>query len=96
MLSLADVRKIAFLARLGITDKEAEQFAKDLGAVLEYFSILERADVSGIEPMTHARVSVEPAREDVQLKRTKEAGARALVDMVPSSQDGYIKVKSIL
>jgi len=65
-LSLADVRRIASLARLELSPEEERLFAGQLSAILDYVRQLETLDVSGVEPMTHALAAGEPAplRED--------------------------------
>ena len=40
------VRKVAKVARLDLTDQEAEEFSKDLEEILEYFSVLDDAPSS--------------------------------------------------
>lgn len=40
MISKEEVKKIAKLARIGITEKEAEKFQKEFSAILDYFNIL--------------------------------------------------------
>jgi len=65
-LSLAEVRRIANLARLKLTAEEEELFRGQLSAVLEYVEQLAQLDVSEVEPMTHALAAGEapPLRDD--------------------------------
>jgi aspartyl-tRNA(Asn)/glutamyl-tRNA(Gln) amidotransferase subunit C len=66
-LSLDDVRRIAVLARLRLSEEEERVFVGQLSAILEYVELLRELDVSGVEPMTHALASgdVAPWREDL-------------------------------
>lgn len=66
-LSQEDVRRIAQLARLELTESEERLFAGQLSAILDFVKQLEELDVSGVEPMTHALAAGEPSglREDV-------------------------------
>ncbi len=66
-LSLDEVRRIAVLARLKLSPEEERLFQGQLSAILDYVRQLEELDVAGVEPMTHALASGEPAplREDV-------------------------------
>jgi aspartyl-tRNA(Asn)/glutamyl-tRNA(Gln) amidotransferase subunit C len=59
-LSLDDVRRLASLARLRLSDEEQRLFAGQLSAVLDYARQLEELDLAGVEPMTHALASGEP------------------------------------
>ena len=53
-LSRDEVRKVAKLARLKLTEDEVEVFTAQLGQILEYVHILDRLDTRDIEPMAHA------------------------------------------
>jgi aspartyl-tRNA(Asn)/glutamyl-tRNA(Gln) amidotransferase subunit C len=52
--SHVDVRKVALLARLKLSDAEAEHFASQLGDVLGYIKLLEEVNTEEIDPMVHA------------------------------------------
>ncbi|MFH1929856.1 MAG: Asp-tRNA(Asn)/Glu-tRNA(Gln) amidotransferase subunit GatC [Chloroflexota bacterium] len=49
-LSHEEVRHIAELAKLGITDEEVEQFSEQLSAILEYAEVINRLDTDAIPP----------------------------------------------
>lgn len=49
-----DVRYVAHLARLHLTDEEVSRFTDQLGQVLEYVRQLDALDVEGVEPTAHA------------------------------------------
>jgi len=49
-----DVRYVARLARIDLTDEEVGRFQSQLSRVLEYVEQLGRLDVSGVEPTAHA------------------------------------------
>ena len=49
-----DVRYVAKLARLHLSDEEARVFQEQLGQVLEYADKLREVDVSGVEAAAHA------------------------------------------
>jgi aspartyl-tRNA(Asn)/glutamyl-tRNA(Gln) amidotransferase subunit C len=61
-LSLAEVRRIAALARLRLSPEEERTFAVQLSAILDHVRQLEELDVSGVEPMTHALAADESPR----------------------------------
>jgi aspartyl-tRNA(Asn)/glutamyl-tRNA(Gln) amidotransferase subunit C len=44
-----DVRYVADLTRLKLTDQEVERFQKQLGDILGYIEQLQKVDVSGVE-----------------------------------------------
>ncbi len=60
-----NVRHIANLARIELTDDEATQFQSQIGQVLEYVAKMRTVDVTGIEPTAHAYPIYNVFREDV-------------------------------
>ena len=63
-ISRATVIQIASLARLELTEGEAEQMAHDLGEILDYVATLSELDTTGIEPTAHALPLATPLRPD--------------------------------
>ena len=64
MLSGDDVAKVALLARLNLTEAERQEYAVQLGRLLDYVRILDEADTADVEPMAHAVDLVNVLRED--------------------------------
>lgn len=60
-----DIKHLKMLARLDLTEEEEIKFARQLGSILEYFHQLERVDVTGIEPTSHAYPQENVWQEDV-------------------------------
>lgn len=52
-LTKTDVLHVAKLARLQLTDEQAERYQGQLTTVLEHFAKLGELDVDGVEPMAH-------------------------------------------
>jgi aspartyl-tRNA(Asn)/glutamyl-tRNA(Gln) amidotransferase subunit C len=61
-----DVAYIARLARINLTEAEAELFQKQLDDVLKYVEKLRQADVSHVEVAAHALPIFNVFREDAQ------------------------------
>lgn len=59
-----DVRYVAHLARLHLTDEEAAQFQGQLDQVLEHVRELGKLDVEGVEPTAHAMPVQNVFRDD--------------------------------
>jgi aspartyl-tRNA(Asn)/glutamyl-tRNA(Gln) amidotransferase subunit C len=59
-----EVREIAQLARLELSDQEIERLTSDLDAILGYVDALKELDTAAIEPMTHAVPFDCPLRAD--------------------------------
>jgi aspartyl-tRNA(Asn)/glutamyl-tRNA(Gln) amidotransferase subunit C len=60
-----DVRYVANLARLDLTDAEARRFQGQLDQIVSYFNDLRGVDVDGVEPMAHAVPIQNVFRDDV-------------------------------
>ncbi len=65
MLAPEDVRKVASLARLKLSDDEIAEFSEQLGNVLDYVEVLNELDVTDVEPMAHAAEVTNVLRDDV-------------------------------
>lgn len=64
-LTLADVEKIAELARLELTDDEKNQYREQLSAILDHAAVLDELDLTGVSPTTHAVTRQNILRDDV-------------------------------
>ena len=53
-LSNQQVRQVARLSRLHLSDEEVEQFTRQLGRVLDYMAKLEELDLDQVEPLAAA------------------------------------------
>lgn len=89
-----DVKKLAKLARLGLKDQEIEALAPQMTEVLNFAKQLDEIDVSGVEPTSQVMGLRNILRED------KIEGSlitrEELLSNAPQSEDGFIKVKSVL
>ncbi|MFZ4683715.1 MAG: Asp-tRNA(Asn)/Glu-tRNA(Gln) amidotransferase subunit GatC [Terrimicrobiaceae bacterium] len=59
-----NVRNVARLARLALSEEEISTFQGQLGRVLEHIEHLKKLDVSGVEPTAHTYPVFNVTRED--------------------------------
>lgn len=64
-LTLADVEKIANLARLELTEEEKVKYQKQLSAVLTYVEHLNELELEDVPPTIHAVAQQNILRDDV-------------------------------
>ena len=64
MASTIDVKYVAHLARLSLTDAEETKLGDQLNHILGYVEKLKELDVTGIEPTAHAVPMVNVTRPD--------------------------------
>lgn len=74
-----DVRRIARLSRLRLSEAEVDRMEIELGSILGSMATLEKLDVSGVPPTFHAVEMATPLRDDVVVPglRREEALAAA-------------------
>lgn len=93
MISTDEVKHIAGLARIGVTEKELEKFSHDLSAVLDWIAQLEEADIANTIPTARISGSINVSREDVVYDFAEK---EKIVELFPEKKNGYDKVKSVL
>ncbi|MGB7158915.1 MAG: Asp-tRNA(Asn)/Glu-tRNA(Gln) amidotransferase subunit GatC [Tepidisphaeraceae bacterium] len=54
IITPADVRKVAKLARLALDDAQLDRLASQLESILGYVKKIGQVDVAGVEPLAHA------------------------------------------
>jgi aspartyl-tRNA(Asn)/glutamyl-tRNA(Gln) amidotransferase subunit C len=88
-----DIKHIAKLARIKLTEKEEEKFEKELSSVLDFINQLNKVDTSKVDPAYQITGLVNSFREDGDRKGLP---SEKLVDQAPQKENGFVKVKSIL
>jgi aspartyl-tRNA(Asn)/glutamyl-tRNA(Gln) amidotransferase subunit C len=92
-LTLADVHRIAHLARIEIDAAAAREVHAKLEAIFAMINELQAVDTTSIAPMAHAQDVMLPLREDVVTERD----ARALYQSVaPATEDGLYLVPKVI
>ncbi|KEZ48210.1 MULTISPECIES: Asp-tRNA(Asn)/Glu-tRNA(Gln) amidotransferase subunit GatC [Bacillaceae] len=92
-ISKEEVKHVANLARLAITEEETEMFTTQLDAIITFAEQLNELDTTGVEPTTHVLEMKNILRED---KAEKGLPVEDVVKNAPDHKDGYIRVPSIL
>lgn len=96
-LTEKEVRYVAGLANLSLSDEEMGQMVHDLGGILEQMDRLAEIDTTGVEPMSQvlydAGDETATLRDDVE--RTP-LGTDAAVANAPVSGGGYYKVPLVI
>ena len=63
-LTIDEVRSIAYLARLHLTEEELNRYAGQLSSILEYAARLQEVDTSHISPTSYVLPITTPLRKD--------------------------------
>jgi aspartyl-tRNA(Asn)/glutamyl-tRNA(Gln) amidotransferase subunit C len=81
-LSLDDVRRIAYLARIDVTDAEAGAVLTKLTGVFGMIEELQKVDTDGVEPMSHAQDIALRLREDRVTEQDQREGFQSIAPQV--------------
>ena len=93
ILSADDVRYVAQLTHLSLTDEEVEKLRAELSACLTHFQTLQEVDTTGVEPTGHSTDVVSVMRDD----EPRDSLPRSeILANAPHSEDDYVRVLPIL
>jgi aspartyl-tRNA(Asn)/glutamyl-tRNA(Gln) amidotransferase subunit C len=87
------VRRVAHLARIAVSDEEAEALRADLNAILGFVEQLNEVDVTGVEPMTAVVAMKMKQREDVV---TEGGNAGEIVANAPAAEGSLFQVPKVV
>ncbi|MBP6904621.1 MAG: Asp-tRNA(Asn)/Glu-tRNA(Gln) amidotransferase subunit GatC [Candidatus Pacebacteria bacterium] len=90
-MDIEEVRKLAHLARISVSDEELEGFAKDIGNIIGFVDRVRTVEL-GIAPDT-AGSETNVFRDDMV---DPLAGVYDLVECAPLHQDGFVKVPKVI
>ena len=92
-ISEEQVRKVAELSRLDLTDEEVLEFAGQLSSILEYTEKMNKLGTDKVDPMSHPLPISNCFRED----SVKESlGTEKTLGNAPQRDGEYFKVPKIL
>ncbi len=91
MISNEEVKRLAALARIELTDKETETFAKDIGAILSYVDAVKAVSSKSVEAGDFNLKNV--LSEDVV--REGKSYTKSILENAPNTSGDYIAVKII-
>jgi aspartyl-tRNA(Asn)/glutamyl-tRNA(Gln) amidotransferase subunit C len=92
-----DIRQVAKLAHLEISDAEVELYTPQMDNIVKYIEQLNELDTDAIEPMlgglTEAGKETLTIREDIP---GSSLGQKAALDQAPSAVAGHFQVPKVL
>ena len=93
MLSKDAVQHIAKLARLNLTEAEAESFSHQLSAILDSFNELAKVDTTGVQPLVTPTEMTVALRADVV---EENKNTEALLQNAPARAGNLFKVPPVV
>ena len=87
-------KKIAFLARIGLSEKEEEEFSKDLSNILKWMEDLKKIDVKDVEPLRNVNDIELLEREDIEF--SKNIKQEKLLHNAPEKNGNFFTVPKVI
>jgi aspartyl-tRNA(Asn)/glutamyl-tRNA(Gln) amidotransferase subunit C len=92
-LTLQEVKRVAWLARIEITEAEAAAAAGPLNDIFKLIEQMQSVDTEGVAPMAHAQDVMQRLRED----KVTESDQHALYQSIaPQVEDGLYLVPKVI
>jgi aspartyl-tRNA(Asn)/glutamyl-tRNA(Gln) amidotransferase subunit C len=92
-VSDADVKKIAKLARLRLTDEEVKKYGDQLTKILDAMTELGKLDTKDVPPTTSVLGVTDVMRED---EPRPFEGRERLIENAPDHDGPYFKVRKVI
>ena len=92
-LKIEDVKRVAHLARIAVTQAEAEEVLAKLTGIFALIEDMRRVDTTGIAPMSHAADVTLELRDDAVTETDKRELYQAVA---PATADGLYLVPKVI
>lgn len=93
-ISREDLRSLAHLARIGLSEEEEIRLSKELEGILGYVDRLQNIDTAGVPEAANAPIHADAFRPD-EVVNCDEADHALILDNFPASQSGYLKAPAV-
>lgn len=94
-LSTSEVKHVAHLARLELSDKEVEIFKRQLSEVVDYMGKLKKVDISGSKAIIQTTELKNVLRSD-EVEGERTLGQEEALSGTESVVNGYFEVPALL
>lgn len=92
-LSESEVRHVALLARLALSDEQIETLQGELNSILGHIDTIQQLDLAGVEPTAHAI----PMVNETRLDEPRPGLSRDLaLKNAPQAEDGAFVIPQIV
>ena len=92
-LTTEEVRLIAALARVAMTDEELERMRDQMSNILGHFDALQQVDTEGVEPTGHS-VGLESIMRDDEVEECTPRDE--ILANAPLREGDFIRVRAVL
>ena len=88
-----DVRYVANLARINLSDEEVERFGSQLDGVMGHIEKLSEVNIEGIEPTCHTNLDSNRVRKDEPVESLPPEG---FLQNTPDQSQGQLRVPKVV
>ncbi len=92
-VDLATVKRVARLARIAVSEEDAERMTGELNGILGFVAQLDEVNVDGVEPLTSIIPMALRRREDVV---TDGAKVEDVIANAPASEENFFVVPKVV
>jgi aspartyl-tRNA(Asn)/glutamyl-tRNA(Gln) amidotransferase subunit C len=92
-ISKEEIQHLADLAKIEITDTEADKYRDELGDIIDYAEKLDELDLEDVPATTHSIEIDAPLRDDNSEHRLSQDQA---LQNAPDSEDGQFRVPNVV
>ena len=92
-VDLVTVKRVARLARIAVSEEDAERMTGELNGILGFVAQLDEVNVDGVEPLTSIIPMALRRREDAV---TDGAKAEDIVANAPASEENFFVVPKVV
>jgi len=92
-LTADEVRQIAALARVGMTEDDIQRMGEEMSHILENFDVLDQVDTDGVEPTGHSVELTSVMRDD---EATESLPIDDMLANAPAREEDLIRVRAVL
>ena len=93
-LSIDEIKNVAKLARISLSDKELDKMSVEASSILEFVETIQNTNTDGVIATSQVTGLTDVWRDD-EVRKSKVA-PKDLLAGAPDTQDGYIKVRKVL
>ena len=95
MIGADDVKKLAGLARLALSDEEVTKLQNEISSIVEYIDVIQKVELPDV-PEASPYLEIENVMREDTNPHEPGVFTDVLVDQFPKKDGNFLKVKKIL
>lgn len=92
-VSKDDIKQMAELSKIQLTEDEAEKYAQSISKIVDYMEVLDEVDTTDVEPLIHINLAESRYREDVADEPMLHEDA---LKNAPDADTDYFRVPKVI